>query len=414
MKRRDFIINSALVLGATTIFGGCTSENAINTVSKNTSIIPDNALQVARRKFKNLSIPLLGFGCMRFPTKGDEIDLPELEKMVDYAMACGVNFFDTAHFYMQGRSETTMGEMLKKYDRSSYFLSTKNPIKLLESKNDVLKIFDGQLKKCQTDYFDFYMAHNINKDTIENYKKFDVYKQLLPKKQEGKIKNLGFSFHGDVDMLKEIVKERDWDFCMLQLNYYDWDVSRVGEMYEIATKANIPIMVMEPLRGGGLCALTPAAQTLLEKHCPNETPTSYALRWLASKENVFTILSGMSKFEHVKENIDTLSTSYKPLTSDQEALSKKLVELIRAQGEVDCTVCKYCIDTCPRGVNIPEIFAMYNTYKIFRNSHLLTRAYEGLKKSERIDRCIDCGACISHCPKGLNIPKILRQVQNEL
>jgi predicted aldo/keto reductase-like oxidoreductase len=354
-------------------------------------------------------VSLLGFGGMRF---GNIKDHAACITMMLKAAQGGVNYFDTAYMYMGGKSESAMGEVLQKYERKSYYLVSKNPTMMLKSKSDVLKIFDEQLKRCKTDYFDLYMVHNINKDTIDKYRDFESYNQLLTKKREGKIKYLGFSFHGDVEMLKQVVKEHDWDFCQLQLNYFDWDTAKADEMYDIATKAKLPIVVMEPLRGGGLSTLNPSAEKLLKDNCPNDTPTSYALRWVAGKENVFTVLSGMGKLGHVEENIATLS-DYKPLTVKEEALSTDLVKAIKSQGEIGCTDCKYCIESCPRGVNIPAIFTLYNSYKLFKNKFLFKASYEGLPASEKADRCIECGACVKHCPQSLDIPKLLKQVESE-
>jgi hypothetical protein len=406
MRRRDFIVNSLIALCGTALLSGCGPKSA-NTVLATS--------QIARRKFANITTPLLGFGCMRLPRNvGGQVDMGEFEKMVDYAMDSGVNFFDTAWFYMDGKSESIMAEALKKYERESYYISTKSPLRSLKAREDVLKFFNEQLQRCRTSYFDFYMAHNINPDTIDAYRDFEVYEQLLPLKKEGKIKHLGFSFHGSVDMLRQLISEREWDFCMLQLNYYDWEILHGGEMYDIATKAGVPIIVMEPLRGGGLCELTPSAQNLLEEKMPGTTPTDYALRWLSGKENIFTILSGMSKFEHIKENVATLKEGFVPLTPEQMALSVELVRLIKAQGEINCTDCKYCVKSCPRGVNIPEIFVLYNTYKTFGNRHLFVRGYDALKNSEKISRCIECGSCRRDCPQGLDIPEVLKQIANEL
>ena len=405
MRRREFIKNSALTIGAGTLL----------TASSSSEVKTDKG-KVIRRKFDNTTMPLLALGCMRLPVKGKEVDMAELEKMVQYAMDCGMNYFDTAYMYVDGKSENAIGEVLKKYPRESFILTDKSPAYLINSKEDVLRIFNEQLKKCQVEYFDNYMVHNINKNSISNYRDNDMYGELLKLKKEGKIKHLGFSFHGDPKMLREVISEHKWDFCQLQLNYLDWEVVNAKELYEIADEANVPVIVMEPLRGSALCNLPQKAEEKLKEVCPNDTPASFALRWIASKKRVFTILSGMSSLEQVKQNAQVF-INYKKLIKKKKKLASEIVKIIQSQGAIGCTACKYCMEVCPKGINIAAIFALYNMFKSSTQANrnfMFVYNYKALEESTRADKCIECGLCSRNCPQGLDIPKLLKEVQKEV
>ena len=401
MKRREFIINSALAAGGVALLAGCGKKE-----------IKKSENQVVRRKFDNLEIPLIALGCMRLPMSNGKIDMAELDKMVAYAMEHGANYFDTAYMYVEGKSENAIGEILKQYPRDSFFLTDKNPSYLVNSPADVHRIFKEQLKKCQVEYFDNYMVHNINKNTISNYRDNDMYGELLKLKKDGLIKHLGFSFHGDPKMLKEVISEHKWDFCQLQLNYLDWEVVNGDQLYEIAEEANVPVIVMEPLRGGALCNIPAKAAEKLKAECPEDTQASFGLRWVANKPLVFTILSGMSNLQQVKENIDTF-VNYRPFTEKEEKTAHEIAQIIQSQGAINCTACKYCMEVCPRGINIPAIFGLYNLYKASAQPNaefMFVTNYDALKEEERADKCIHCGLCNKNCPQGLDIPKLLADV----
>ncbi|MCD7878912.1 MAG: aldo/keto reductase [Candidatus Gastranaerophilales bacterium] len=403
MKRREFIINSALVVGGSALLSGCGKRE-----------IKKFENQVVRRKFMDIDTPLIALGCMRLPMRDNKIDMVELDKMVEYAMAHGANYFDTAYMYVEGKSENAIGEVLKKYPRESFILADKCPAYLVKSKEDSRKLCMEQLKRCQVEYFDNYMVHNINKNTISNYRDNDMYGELLKLKKEGKIKHLGFSFHGDLDMLKSVIKEHKWDFCQLQINYLDWEVVNAKAMYEVAKEAGVPVIVMEPLRGGALCNLPEKAAEQLKKDCPDDTQASFGLRWVASKERVFTILSGMSNFKQLKENIDTF-VNYKQMTEEEEKTAHEIAQIIQSQGAINCTACKYCMEVCPRGINIPAIFGSYNQYMAFEGNgamknYTLLNSYNALDEAERADKCINCGLCSKNCPQNLDIPKLLKEV----
>ncbi len=364
-----------------------------------------------KRKFAGKEFPLIALGCMRLPMRDSKIDMVELDKMVEYAMSHGANYFDTAYMYVEGKSENAIGEILKQYPRESFFLADKCPAYLVNSKEDVARLFNEQLKKCHVDYFDNYMVHNINKDSIHNYRDNDMYGEILKLKKEGRVKNLGFSFHGDPDMLREVIHEHKWDFCQLQLNYLDWEVINAKELYEIADEAKVPIIVMEPLRGGGLCNLPDKAAAKLKERCPDETQASFGLRWVTSKPRVFTILSGMSNFQQMKENIDTFS-NFKEFTQEELQTAAEVAKIIQSQGAINCTACRYCMEVCPRGINIPAIFGLYNVYKTNNNGFMFGVNYNALKDNEKADKCINCHLCSKNCPQGLDIPALLKKVES--
>ena len=403
MNRRDFLVNSTVALGGCAILSGCDNKKLIKEEGK-----------ITKRKFKGIEIPLLGFGCMRLPmTKdGKKVDMVELDKMVEYAMNHGANYFDTAYMYVDSQSESAMGEVLKKYPRESFILADKSPIYKMKTQDDIRKIFDEQRKKCQVEYFDFYMAHNINKNTYQTYKDTKMHEQLLELKKEGKIKYVGFSFHGTPDILKEVVAEGNWDFCQLQINYLDWDVVKGKEQYEIAHNAGIPVTVMEPLRGGGLVNLSDKALKELKENYPETTPAAFGLRWAASLDDVVTVLSGMSNLEQMKENIETFE-NFIPMTEDEKTTALKIAKIIQSQGEINCTACKYCLEVCPKDINIPAIFALYNQYKVEKNDYMFTVYYETLPEEERAEECIKCGLCTKNCPQGLQIPELLEKAIHE-
>ncbi len=401
MKRREFIINSAIAIGGTALLSGCGEKKLIK--SEN---------QVAKRKYRDIEVPLLALGCMRLPMRNDEIDQQELDRMVDYCMEHGANYFDTAYMYVDSKSELAIGKSLKRYKREDFILADKSPIYKMKTREDVREIFEEQLKKCQVEYFDFYMCHNINKNTVDTYRNVAMYDELVKLKKEGKIKYLGFSFHGTPDILREVVKEHKWDFAQLQINYLDWDVVKAKEQYDIVQAEGIPVTVMEPLRGGGLVNLSDKALAKLKEHYPDTTPASFGLRWAASRKNVVTVLSGMSNLQQVKENIQTF-IDYKEMTEDEIKVADEISKIIQSQGEINCTACKYCMEVCPRGINIPAAFALYNQYKVSKSKMSFTMYYDTLSEAEQPDACIKCGLCSKNCPQNLDIPALLTKIADE-
>lgn len=401
MKRREFIKNS-LLFGAGAVFlSGCTFKAGEKSVSS----------LMTYSKFKGLDVSKLGFGAMRIPTENGAIDMPLHKQMVKEAMESGITYYDTAYMYMGGKSEEAMGEALEPYARDSYYLTTKMPVMMITSEKQVEEIFNEQLKRCKTDYFDFYLVHCLTKQNWENTKKYNVIPFLEKMKKEGKIKHLGFSHHDTPELLQEIIDYYNkWEFVQLQINRLDWKTTRGEELYNIARKANLPIVVMEPLRGGLLGNLNAEATKILKDYNPNADVASWAFRWLAGLEGILTMLSGMTYPEHLKENIKTFSP-IKPLTKEEDEIYTKAINAHLKSQSIGCTACRYC--ECPVGVNIAGLFTIYNQYMYDDRSNRavsFVNHYEALKETERADKCIKCGLCKSKCPQHLDIPELLVKV----
>lgn len=373
--------------------------------------------QVTRRRYKNTAqtVPLLGFGMMRLPRLSPDkpdIDYATAEKQIARAMAAGVNYFDTAYFYHDGLSEKCAGDLLTRYPRDSYYLVSKMPVRALKKEADVERIWNEQLARCKADYFDFYLVHNLNRDRWEDTKRFHVYEFLKQRQKEGKIHRLGFSFHDEPEVLKTIAEAHPWDFAQIQLNYLDWTLYRSKEQYEILTKLGIPVVIMEPLRGGALATLNPEATGIFKKANPNASVASWALRYAASLPNVLCVLSGMTLTEHLEDNIRTF-TNFKPLTDAERRTVEAALAAYRKSGAIPCTECRYCMP-CPVGVDIPRIFGLYNQYKTSGNFFHFQLVYDKMTEDEKATACVNCGACLKKCPQKINIPEQLKRIAAEL
>ena len=357
-------------------------------------------------------ISKLGFGLMRLPKleEGKEaIDRKEAARLIDLAYRSGVNYFDTAYVYHDGESELFAGEALKKYPRESYCLATKLPgWAMRDGTKTPEMIFNEQLTKCDVDYFDFYLMHNINRDMYEIFKKTNSYEYLKEQKKLGKIKRLGFSFHGDLELLNEVLDKYEWDFAQIQLNYYDWDASQGKEFYEALEAHGVPCIVMEPVRGGSLQKLNDEARAVFSE-LSDASPASYALRYVAQLPNVLVVLSGMSTFEQVADNIRTFDEALPLDEKETEAVNKANI-LFRSNFAIPCTACKYCTATCPAGIDIPGCFAAYNEYNKTRDTADFAKAYAQIPESARADCCLECEACLEHCPQQIKIPDMLKKV----
>ncbi|MGI6004424.1 MAG: aldo/keto reductase [Christensenellales bacterium] len=365
-----------------------------------------------KRPYKNTGteISLLGFGCMRLPRVGttQKIDRTEAQKMIDYAYDHGVNYFDTAWPYHAGDSELFIGEALKKYPRDSFHLASKLPLWELREPSDVKRIFEKQLEKCQVDYFDFYLEHNINTEFQSLSEKADAHAQLAALKKEGKIRHHGFSFHDTADFLEQIVDQYDYDFAQIQLNYLDWDQQDAQRKYEILTQRGIPVIIMEPVRGGTLATLRPESVEIFKKADPDASVASWAIRFAASLPNVLTVLSGMSTMEQVVDNVATM-TNFRPLSQADHGTVTAAVTAYRATGAIPCTACRYCMD-CPSGVDIPKVFAYYNNYKVKGKKASFLDEYELLGDGAQAHQCIACNQCTEHCPQFIDIPKWMQEI----
>lgn len=369
-----------------------------------------------KRKMEKLGIEtsLLGFGCMRFPVTADgKIDEPEAERMLDKAIASGVNYIDTAYPYHNGDSEPFVGKVLKKYDRSSFYLATKLPCWKVEKLEDVEEIFCEQLERLQTDYIDFYLMHALDKDRFHKMAELGVVKKLETLKAEGRIKYLGFSFHDDYDVFEEIIGYRDWDFCQIQFNYMDTEEQAGFKGYRLTEEKNIPLVIMEPIKGGSLAAfaddITGKFRTL-DADC---SIASYALRWVGSLPNVKVILSGMSTMEQVEDNLKTFE-NFKPLSQAENSTIEEIVALIKGRVQNGCTGCRYCMP-CPAGVDIPGNFRAWNTYHMYQNYNMVKNSWEqGLGEEKQAKNCVKCGKCEKACPQKLSIRADLEKVQADL
>lgn len=364
------------------------------------------------RIFKNIELKpsLLGFGCMRFPKMfpdKEDIDFMAAEKMVDYAYKRGINYFDTAYIYHEGQSEEFIGSALKKYPRESFYLADKMPGWEVKEKDDVHKIFDTQLKRCQVDYFDFYLCHSLSEQGFKVYEKFNIFDMLNEKKKTGQIRYLGFSFHDTPEILERIIDRYPWDFVQIQLNYLDWEHQDAKRQYEIIEAKGIPCIIMEPVRGGTLADLCEESNRMFKAYDQEHSVASWAIRYAASLPNVMTVLSGMSDLEQVKDNIETLN-NFTALNDKEYEIINTAKDIYMAKTTIPCTGCRYCMD-CPRGVDIPEMFHIYNEYLIGNYVPGYRDAYNVLgDKSAK--SCVGCKKCMEHCPQKIDIAGRMKEI----
>ncbi len=361
-------------------------------------------------------ISRLAMGTMRLPTVGEGRDAPideaAAQAVVDRAYELGVNYFDTAYMYHGGKSEVFIGKALKKYPRESYYLVDKMPGFLAGSREGVYRIFNEQLERCGVDHFDFYLCHNVNDESIEQYFAYDVISVLLEMKSQGKIRHLGFSSHGKPDTLRRFVAAYDdWEFAQIQLNYLDWTFQDAKQQYEILTEAGIPVMVMEPCRGGRLADLGEEANAILKAAAPERTIASWAFRFVQSLPNVQTVLSGMNSLAQVEENAAIFSED-KPLSEADAAVAFEAAQVFLKNFTVPCTACRYC-DGCPMNIDIPAVLETYNAWCLSGRAPM---PLMGLKESDQPGPadCIDCGACFSHCPQAIRTPEIMAELAEAL
>lgn len=353
---------------------------------------------------KEEDVSLLGFGCMRFPqTKDGEIDKPLSKEMMMKALQSGVNYIDTAYPYHGGKSELFVKEVIKDLDRESFYLADKLPIWDCHTKEDVERIFHEQLDKCGVEYFDFYLIHAVNKGRLKQIAELDLLKTLEQYRDQGKIRNIGFSFHDDLETFKEWANLYDWDFVQIQLNYMDVNHQQGIEGYEILTEKDIPVIIMEPVKGGSLAKFNNKIESKLKAKRPNDSIASWAFRWVGSLPNVKVILSGMSTMEHVTDNIDTF-TDFEPLSKEEYTLVEEVKQDVLNLSQVDCTSCNYCMP-CPHGVDIPGNFRTFNHHAMYgRDGHAKWVIGNLVKKDAYADVCINCGECIPKCPQHIDIP----------
>ncbi|MBS1369251.1 MAG: aldo/keto reductase [Lentisphaeria bacterium] len=345
---------------------------------------------------------------MRLPEKDGKVDRATAQTMVDRAMAAGCNYFDTAYMYHDGESETFAGDALSKYPRDSYCLTTKMPTPMLKTDADLERIFDEQLRRTKAGYFDFYLMHWLNAAHWEIAERLGLYDFMKKKQAEGKIRRIGFSYHGEPEILEKIAKAHPWDIAQIQLNYLDWELCRSGEQYEVLTKLGIPVLVMEPLKGGTLVNLTPEAKKIFEQADPSAGTASWGLRYVASLPNVQVVLSGMSAPDQMADNLKTF-TPLKPLSDAERATVAEALAAYRKSGAVPCTACRYCAP-CPVGVDIPRNLALHNQVKGGLPLFHAKLVYDAMPEDQRASACVNCGVCLRKCPQKIAIPTFMKQI----
>ncbi len=356
---------------------------------------------------------LLGFGCMRLPRlENGEIDEAKAEEMLDYAIAHGVNYIDTAYPYHGGKSEPFVGKVLSKYDRDRFYLATKMPVWELKTKEDAPRIFAEQLERLKVDYIDFYLLHAMSRKRWAQIADLGVLDFISEMKKAGKIKHLGFSFHDDYDAFEMILKSFDWDFCQIQYNYMDCHEQAGDKGVALAETMGIPLVVMEPVKGGSLATLPDDIAKIYQEVDPDRSMASWALGWVASHQQVKVILSGMSTLEQVKDNIATFSKDRIVLNEQELQAVDAVREAIAARVKNGCTGCAYCMP-CPFGVNIPGNFAIWNQEAMYGNLAAAKRRYAALNEGQA-QNCRKCGACEKVCPQHLSIRDNLVRVHEDL
>ena len=367
-----------------------------------------NATEIAQ-------MPKLGFGLMRLPETDGAIDIETVKGMVDTSIAAGFNYFDTAYVYHSGTSENAVKQVLvERYPREAFMLATKLPAWAMESAEDRDRIFNEQLERTGAGYFDFYLLHSVeNGKNYDTYERFGCFDWALEKKAAGLIRHFGFSFHGTPELLEEVLdRHPEVEFVQIQLNYADWENPLVqsGRLYEILRERQIPIIVMEPVKGGKLADIDPELASMLDAARPGASPASWALRYVASLDGVMTILSGMSTPQQMAENIETFS-HFEALSADERTVLAEVVKKMLDMPQVACTACRYCTDGCPQHINIPEVFRALNIARRYPKDSSPKSLYQSIVDagSGRASDCIACGQCEGVCPQHLPIIELLQE-----
>lgn len=367
------------------------------------------------KDFQNLKLSSLGMGAMRLPVLNNDdsqIDYATTKEMVDYAIKKGINYFDTAWGYHAGQSEIAIGKALNQYPRESYFLATKFPGYDLNNMTKVEEIFEKQLEKCQVDYFDFYLFHNVCEMNIDAYlddEKYGIYTYLMKQKKNGRIKHLGFSAHGNIQCMKKFldVYGKDMEFCQIQLNWLDYGFQDAKGKIELLKHYHLPIWVMEPLRGGKLCTLTKDNEDILKQLRPQASMTSWAFRFLQSIPEVTMVLSGMSNRQQMIQNIETFETD-EPLNEKEMFTLLDIGHKMTNQIALPCTSCRYCTTHCPMELDIPHIISLYNEHAFTGGGFIAPMALSAIPLEKQPSSCIGCKSCEAVCPQQIQISKMMR------
>ena len=365
------------------------------------------------KEFQDLKLSALGMGAMRLPvTEGDDsvIDEAATAEMVAYAMEKGINYFDTAWGYHGGHSEEVMGRVLSRYPRESFYLATKFPGYDLSNMDQVEAIFEKQLEKCGVEYFDFYLFHNVCEMNIDAYldEKYGIFQYLLKQKEAGRIRYLGFSAHGSCEVMKRFLEAygSEMEFCQIQLNYLDWSFQSAEAKMELLRSCGLPVWVMEPLRGGKLAVLSGEAMERLNQFRPEEKAPAWAFRFLQSVPGVTMILSGMSDFRQLQENIHTFEED-KPLQKEEMDTVLAIADEMLKKSALPCTACRYCVSHCPKQLDIPALLELYNEHCFTGGGFLAPMALMAVPEDKHPDACIGCRSCEAVCPQQIKISEAM-------
>ncbi len=371
------------------------------------------------KDFQGLRLSALGLGAMRLPASGDnqsEINVAETEKMVAYAMEHGINYYDTAWGYHNGHSETVIGKILRSYPRDSYYLATKFPGYDLSNMDKIEEIFEKQLEKCGVDYFDFYLFHNVCEMNIDAYldPKYGILDYLIRQKENGRIRHLGFSAHASCEVMRRFLDAygAHMEFGQLQLNWIDWTFQNAKEKAALLTKYQIPVWVMEPLRGGKLASVSEDAAQKLRALRPDEDLPAWAFRFLQGIEGVTMILSGMSTMEQLQNNIRTFETERKLNQTEWDTLLGIAEEMI--QKILPCTACRYCTSHCPKGLDIPKLLELYNEHCFTGGGFIEPMALMAMPQEKHPSACIGCRSCEAVCPQQIKISEAMADFHEKL
>ena len=357
-----------------------------------------------------------GFVCMRLPMNGEEVDLEQTKKMVDTFIEQGFNYFDTAHGYIQGKSEKALKECLtSRYPRDKYILADKLTANFFKKEEDIRPLFESQLEICGVDYFDFYLMHAQGAGNYAHFKECHAYETAFELKKEGKVRHVGISFHDKPEVLEQILTEYpEVEVVQIQFNYVDYDDPAVQSRacYEVCRKHNKPVIVMEPVKGGNLVNLPEDAKAVLDE-LYGGSPASYAIRFAAGFPGMMMVLSGMSSMEQMNDNLSYMK-DFQPLNEAELAAVKKVQEIFKSKNLIPCTACRYCIDGCPKHISIPDLFAIMNTKQIYHDWNAdyyynVVHTAPGRKASD----CLKCGKCEKVCPQHLQIRNLLEDVAKE-
>ncbi len=366
--------------------------------------------------FGNLKLSALGMGNMRLPVRNgndNDIDVEAAREMISFCMKSGINYYDTAYGYHGGNSELVVGELLKEYERSSFYLASKFPGYDLSNMTRVEEIFEEQLKKCRVEYFDFYMFHNVCEMNIDEYlnPEYGIFNYLMEQKKKGRIRHLGFSTHGDINCITRFLEAygEHMEFCQIELNYFDYRFQNAKGKVRLLEEWNIPVWVMEPVRGGQLAELTPDAEARMREARPDEDIPAWAFRFLQSIPGVTVTLSGMSDMKQLKANISTYDES-KPLDEAEMEMILGIADEMIRRTAVPCTGCHYCISKCPKGLDIPFLLKQYNEAMVSgAGDFIASMALSSIPADKQPECCINCHSCERVCPQTIKIPEELKK-----